>query len=89
MHLGAARHLPIVAIFGSTTPNFGFAPYGVPNKICEIDLKCRPCTHIGKAKCPKNHFNCMKMISPTIVMNNVNELIYSNKISSKNKFLKV
>lgn len=63
MHLSAARRVPVVAIFGSTVQEFGFAPYRVPNRIVETELDCRPCTHIGRAECPKGHFNCMNVIT--------------------------
>ena len=68
MHMGAARRLPTVALFGSTVPAFGFAPYGTPHVIVEHDVACRPCTHIGRATCPKQHFACMRMIDVEQVM---------------------
>jgi len=63
MHLASARRLPVVAIFGSTVPELGFAPYGVRHVIVQHDLGCRPCSHIGRASCPKGHFLCMNGIS--------------------------
>jgi heptosyltransferase-2 len=68
MHLGAARHLPIIALFGSTVPAFGFTPYRTEYKICEVQLKCRPCSHIGKDSCKYGHFNCMKLLTPEAVL---------------------
>lgn len=59
MHLASARRLPVVAIFGSTVPELGFAPYGVPHTIVEHPIACRPCTHIGRSSCPRGHFLCM------------------------------
>ncbi len=60
MHLAAAKQKKIVAIFGSTVKEFGFAPYGTEAVIMEnTNLDCRPCTHIGKKECPKGHFKCM------------------------------
>jgi heptosyltransferase-2 len=63
MHLAAARRVPVAAIFGSTVQEFGFAPFRVPSIIIEKELDCRPCTHIGRADCPKGHFNCMNLIT--------------------------
>lgn len=60
MHLAAARGLPLVAIFGSTVPELGFAPFRVEHRIVQTALECRPCTHIGRATCPKGHFGCMR-----------------------------
>ncbi|MBI3259120.1 MAG: glycosyltransferase family 9 protein [Ignavibacteriae bacterium] len=69
MHLAAARHVPVAAIFGSTVREFGFAPYRVANTIIEKELDCRPCTHIGRDECPLGHFKCMNLISPEEVVN--------------------
>lgn len=68
MHIGAARRVPTLAIFGSTVPELGFAPYGTRSVIVEKHLPCRPCTHIGQAQCPEGHFRCMKDISVDEVM---------------------
>jgi heptosyltransferase-2 len=62
MHIAAARHVPVVAIFGSTVPEFGFTPFRIPYEIVQKELSCRPCTHYGKAACPRKHFNCMNLI---------------------------
>lgn len=64
MHIAAAFELPIVSIWGNTVPELGMYPYRpqAPNSysIHEVkDLKCRPCSKIGFAKCPKGHFKCM------------------------------
>ncbi|MDD8019001.1 MAG: glycosyltransferase family 9 protein [Bacteroidota bacterium] len=64
MHLAAAKQKKIVALFGSTSREFGFAPYGTEAVIVENNnLDCRPCTHIGRKSCPKEHFKCMVDIS--------------------------
>jgi heptosyltransferase-2 len=75
MHIAAARRKPIVAIFGSTVPEFGFSPFRVPNKIVINRVLCQPCTHIGRAKCPKGHFNCMNKIDILKIIKAVEELL--------------
>ena len=59
-HMAAAVGVPVLAIFGSTVPQFGFAPFRVPHRIAEIELACRPCSHLGFSQCPLGHFRCMK-----------------------------
>ena len=60
MHLAAARKRPVVALFGSTTRELGFFPYGTKSiAIEEVGLPCRPCSHIGLDHCPEKHFRCM------------------------------
>jgi ADP-heptose:LPS heptosyltransferase len=65
MHIGACFDVPLITIWGSTTPEFGMYPYR-PNKessfvINEVaDLSCRPCSKLGHQECPKGHFKCMQ-----------------------------
>ncbi|HVZ42107.1 MAG TPA: lipopolysaccharide heptosyltransferase II [Candidatus Kapabacteria bacterium] len=74
-HIGAARKRPVVAIFGSTVQEFGFAPYGTASRVVEIQgLRCRPCTAIGREDCPLGHFNCMRTITAQQVAEAVEEV---------------
>jgi heptosyltransferase-2 len=63
VHMASAMKKPVVAIFGSTIPEFGFAPYGEGHIIIEKKMECRPCGIHGKNKCPKKHFKCMTEIT--------------------------
>lgn len=74
----------IIAIFGSTVKEFGFTPYNNPNaEIVEnIDLKCRPCTHIGRDKCPKNHFKCMMDIKPEFILKKIEDKINATNLEN-------
>ena len=71
MHMAAAVDVPIIALFGSTVKELGFYPYKANASILENDLWCRPCTHIGRKKCPLGHFNCMRNISVDRVFNEI------------------
>jgi len=76
MHVAAALGVPTVALFGSTVPQFGFAPYVGPSRVLGVsDLPCRPCTHIGRAACPLGHFRCMRDLSPEQVARAALELL--------------
>lgn len=81
MHLANARRIPIVAIFGSTVKEFGFIPYLGNFQIVEKELSCRPCSHIGRDKCPKGHFRCMKEISADKVYEAVQKMIEKINLS--------
>lgn len=74
MHLAAARRVPVVAIFGSTVRELGFAPYGTRSRIVEHNVACRPCSHIGRSTCPKGHFLCMNGITVAEVLHAYQEL---------------
>lgn len=66
MHAASSLDKKLITIFGSTVKEFGFMPYNNPNSIIieNQNLKCRPCSHIGRSSCPKSHFKCMKEITP-------------------------
>jgi len=76
MHTASAVGTKVIAIFGSTVKEFGFAPYNCNNLILEnISLTCRPCSHIGRSECPKKHFECMKSIKPEFVFEQLKSLL--------------
>lgn len=76
MHVASAVGTKVIAIFGSTVKEFGFAPYNCQNLILENNsLTCRPCSHIGRSSCPKKHFKCMKEISPSTVFENLKSML--------------
>ena len=68
MHIAVARGVPVVALFGPTTPAQGFAPYTERAVVVEENLPCRPCGRHGHRKCPEKHFLCMRLIRPEHVM---------------------
>jgi ADP-heptose:LPS heptosyltransferase len=62
MHIAAAFKKKILSVWGHTIPQFGMYPYmpDPASRIFEVEgLSCRPCTKIGKEKCPRRHFRCM------------------------------
>jgi heptosyltransferase-2 len=63
LHIAVASRIPTVAIFGPTTKELGFFPYGKGHLVIEKDLSCRPCGLHGADQCPLGHFKCMKDIS--------------------------
>ncbi|MCB2205874.1 lipopolysaccharide heptosyltransferase II [bacterium] len=69
MHMATAVGTPVIALFGSTVREFGFFPYQSEAAVVEAaGLGCRPCTHIGRAACPKGHFACMRLITAEDVL---------------------
>jgi ADP-heptose:LPS heptosyltransferase len=63
MHLAAARGARVVALFGSTAPELGFAPAGEGHAVLCRHEPCQPCTLHGRESCPKGHFRCMRLIT--------------------------
>lgn len=68
MHVACAAKVPVITIFGSTVKEFGFVPYKNKSEVVENNLvACRPCSHFGRDKCPKRHFNCMMKTTPAML----------------------
>ncbi|HED00496.1 MAG TPA: lipopolysaccharide heptosyltransferase II [Proteobacteria bacterium] len=84
MHVAAALHIPLVAIFGSTNP-VTTGPFSDRAVIVRKDIDCSPCL---KAVCPVD-FRCMKAITTEEVyeaalslMTNFDDFAKSLKIPS-------
>ncbi len=65
LHFCSAVDAPVVAIYCSTIPSFGFGPLSSQSFIVETkeNLSCRPCGLHGKKQCPLGHFQCAYTIS--------------------------
>lgn len=73
MHIAAAFNKNIISVWGNTIAEFGMYPYIISDKrkqriseqniIQVMNLACRPCSKLGKSKCPKGHFKCMNDIN--------------------------
>jgi len=76
MHIADAMKRNIVALFGSTVREFGFFPDARHALVLERNgLYCRPCSHIGREKCPEGHFRCMTEIDPASVFDSVLQMV--------------
>jgi len=64
MHFASAVNAPVVAIYCSTIPEFGYGPLSKRAFVVQTqeNLVCRPCGIHGKKECPLKHFNCAHSI---------------------------
>ena len=64
MHLASAMNAPVLAIFCSTVPSFGFGPLSSRALVVQTTehLACRPCGLHGFKACPQGHFACAENI---------------------------
>ena len=80
MHIAAAFKKKIISVWGNTVPEFGMYPYygnvQIQNSQFEIHgLRCRPCSKIGYAKCPRGHFKCMNQIKTDAIAASVIQML--------------
>jgi len=72
MHISAAVNVPLIAIYGASSPKFT-PPLSEAAIILEDkNLSCRPCF---KRTCPLEHKNCLYNITPTILLERLEQII--------------
>jgi len=75
-HFGMAADIPVLTIYCSTVPEFGFSPYNGKSGFVGLnDLACKPCGIHGYNECPLSHFNCGQKLLPEIVMEKLDTLL--------------
>ena len=71
LHVAAAAGTPVVAIYGSSTPEFT-PPLTQRAQIVYEGLPCSPCF---KRECPLGHLNCLRQIGPEHIAAQIGSLI--------------
>lgn len=64
MHIAAALNRPVIALYGSTAPEFA-PPLSSNAAILKTNLACQPC---AQRTCPLKHHQCMKSLLPEKVL---------------------
>lgn len=60
VHVASDLRVPVLALFGPTVPEFGFAPWRKDSLVLQVaGLKCRPCDLHGPKVCPLGHHRCL------------------------------
>ena len=75
-HLGMCANIPVLTLYCSTVPEFGFYPYNSGSSFLSLnDLYCKPCGIHGYEKCPVKNFACGYNLKPEVVISKVNEML--------------
>jgi heptosyltransferase-2 len=75
-HLGMCAKTPVLTIYCSTVPEFGFYPYNAKSSYISFnDLNCKPCGIHGLRKCPISTFDCGYKLDPQIIISKMEELL--------------
>ncbi|NWF87991.1 MAG: glycosyltransferase family 9 protein [Ignavibacteriaceae bacterium] len=75
-HMGVCADIPVLTIYCSTIPHFGFYPYNKKSSYISFeDLKCKPCGIHGFKQCPVNTFDCGYNLSPKFVISKIEEML--------------
>ena len=81
MHVAAALDIPLVAIYGSTTPDFT-PPLASRVAIVEEALSCRPCF---QRECKFGHTNCLRAIDVERVFKEVRKLAAPERTAPRHR----
>lgn len=74
-HLGVAADIPVLTIYCSTIPEFGFYPYHNKGEYISNHLTCKPCGIHGHNKCPIKTFECGISLNPKVVIKKMDEML--------------
>jgi len=77
MHIAAALHRPLVALYGSTSAEFT-PPLSDRVELLHTDIDCRPCF---KRQCPYGHKRCLTELLPARVLAALDRLQHTFLIS--------
>ncbi|MDH4223652.1 MAG: HAD-IIIA family hydrolase [candidate division Zixibacteria bacterium] len=80
MHLASALGVPIIGIFGPTSPGLGYASGGLNDKILWAGVECSPCSLHGSKGCVKDSRLCMDHVKPEEVIEAAKRIINSDRV---------
>jgi heptosyltransferase-2 len=78
-HLGMCADIPVLTIYCSTIPGFGFYPYNKQSEFISFnDLDCKPCGIHGYRQCPIETFDCGYKLQPDRVIEKIKKILVAD-----------
>ena len=75
-HMGVCADIPVLTLYCSTIPGFGFFPFNDKSSFLSYDdLPCKPCGIHGYKECPIKTFACGYNLKPQTVFNKLEEML--------------
>lgn len=75
-HMGMIADIPVITIYCSTVPEFGFYPYNkFSQSVSLTELDCKPCGIHGYKECPLGHFKCGNDLEEKLIINIALEIL--------------
>lgn len=74
-HFAMAAGVPVLTIYCSTVPEFGFYGYSDKSHYLSSEVSCKPCGIHGHKKCPTGQFECGTKIKAYEVIRKVKEIL--------------
>ncbi|MFC2094116.1 glycosyltransferase family 9 protein [Bacteroidota bacterium] len=79
-HMGMCADIPVLTIYCSTTPAFGFYPYNNKSRYLSYDkLDCKPCGIHGYRECPVKGFDCAYKLIPGDILKEIEKMPGENE----------
>ncbi len=79
-HMGMCADIPVLTIYCSTAPGFGFYPYNNKSRYLSYDkLDCKPCGIHGYKECPVKSFDCGYKLIPEDILKEVEKMLGENE----------
>lgn len=76
VHLAAGVGTAVVDIYALTNPQH--TPWGVPNRVLSHAVPCKNCF---KSICPMGHHDCLRLVSPQVVVQAALELLHETRMA--------
>lgn len=76
MHLASMVNVPVVSVWGATHPAAGFMGWDQKEEnAVQLPLDCRPCSTYGDLHCPKGTYECVRNITPSMIVDKVEKVL--------------